>query len=104
MSDWQVATNNLKEIIGACIPGRPLAERCALYAGARALLEDLRAHVAHSEGSSYAEEKVRFIGVSVGAALGFGDSRGHPESSHRVWALGDLQTLEGLLRDMEGAE
>lgn len=66
-------------------------ERASLFAAIRGLVEDLDND---ERLNSYAKEKAIGVRWHCAAALGFDETNGHTFEAHRVWAMGDLSTLE----------
>lgn len=103
MNSPKLAVERLNEIVKACHGDSELFERAALYSAARFLLDDIRMHFMLEEGriDSYMSEKIQSARWHIAAALGFDIDNGHDAGQHRVWALGQLDTLSNLIAERE---
>ncbi|MCJ2074797.1 hypothetical protein MKK68_03910 [Methylobacterium sp. E-016] len=101
MNSPNIAIEQLNEITRASARDLPLAERCALYAGTRVLVDDLRTHALSEAGEidGYLSEKLRNVRWHVGAVLGFDVDNGHADDQHRVWAYGALSTVRDIFAE-----
>lgn len=101
MNSPKLAVERLYEIVKDCHRHSELSERAALYSTARFLLDDIRKHFTPEEGriDSHMSEKIHNVQWHIAAALGFDIDNGHDDGQHRVWALGQLNTLSDLIAE-----
>lgn len=102
MNSWKIGVENLKQIIKASSEDDlSYADKCALYSAARFILDDIRDHATNEDGeiNGYLSEKAGKTKWHIGAIYGFDVDNGHDTETHRVWAYGQLGTLENLLRE-----
>ncbi|WP_152666174.1 hypothetical protein [Pseudomonas abietaniphila] len=91
MSHIKAKVKALSELVDAPDGANTIFERSALFSAVQHLVNDLSAH---EDLNGYAKEKAETVRWHVGAALGFDQTNGHDSRQHRVWALGEVQTLE----------
>lgn len=94
MSHIKARVEALRELVDSLNDAETIFERSSLYSAIRVIVDDL---CEEESLDSYAHEKACNIKWHAGAALGFDETNGHPASQHRVFALGDLGTLETLI-------
>ncbi|PXX51837.1 hypothetical protein SAMN05660489_06263 [Pseudomonas sp. LAMO17WK12:I10] len=93
MSHIKARVEALRELVKEIKNVETIFERAALFAAIRVIADDL----CEDEGlDGYAHEKAYKVKWHAGAALGFDETNGHPLSQHRVWALGELGSLESV--------
>jgi hypothetical protein len=98
MNDVEFTLKLMGEMITAAREAADLPARAGLYAAARRLSDDVRAHVdEHKGGSGNLRMLLTEYDWHIGAALGFAVTNDKPADQHRGWALGALQSLEGHL-------
>lgn len=91
MSHIKARVEALRELVDNLKNAETIFERSALFAAVRSLVEDLDND---EQLNGYAKEKALGIRWHAAAALGFDVTNGHSSESHRVWAYGEMNTLE----------
>jgi len=91
MSHIKARIEALRMLVGELKNAETVFERASIFAAIRGLVEDLN----NDESlNSYAKEKAIGVRWHSAAALGFDETNGHSSEAHRVWAMGELSTLE----------
>jgi hypothetical protein len=96
MSHIKARVVALGELIDELKNAETIFERAAIFAAARALINDLNDE---ERLNGYAKEKLHDIRWHIGAALGFDETNGQTLEQHRVWALGYFNTLQSESED-----
>lgn len=91
MSHIKACIEALRILVDELKNAETVFERASIFAAIRGLVEDLN----NDESlNSYAKEKAIGVRWHSAAALGFDETNGHSSEAHRVWAMGELSTLE----------
>lgn len=91
MSHIKARVIALRELVDELKNAETIFERASLFAAIRALVDDLRND---ERLNGYAKEKAFGVRWHTAAALGFDETNGHTAQDHRVWAMGEMSTLE----------
>lgn len=91
MSHIKSRVEALRELVDEIKNAETIFERAALFGAIRALVEDLDSD---ERINGYAKEKALGVRWHAAAALGFDQTNGHTAEAHRVWAYGEMNTLE----------
>lgn len=91
MSHIKARVEGLRELVDELKNAETIFERAALFAAIRGLVEDLDSD---EQLNGYAKEKALGVRWHAAAALGFDEANGHTAEAHRVWAYGEMNTLE----------
>ena len=94
MSHIKARVEALRELVDELKNAETIFERASLFAAIRVLVDDLRDD---ERLNGYAKEKALGVRWHAAAALGFDETNGHSSESHRVWAMGELGTLESVI-------
>lgn len=99
MNDPILVLDALDRIISELNTDLSFTESCALYAAASTIRADLETFIGELGGDGYAREKLSKTLWSIGAATGFDITNGHDLNQHKVWAMGQAQTLRKVLTE-----
>lgn len=91
MSHIKARVEALRELVDEIKNAETIFERAALFSAIRDLVEDLDSD---EQLNGYAKEKALGVRWHAAAALGFDQNNGHTAEAHRVWAYGEMNTLE----------
>lgn len=91
MSHIKARVEALRELVDEIKNAETIFERAALFGAIRGLVEDLDSD---EQLNGYAKEKALGVRWHAAAALGFDETNGHTAEAHRVWAYGEMNTLE----------
>jgi hypothetical protein len=91
MSHIKARVDALRELVDEIKNAETIFERASLFAAIRGLADDL---TRDENLNGYAKEKADGIRYHTAAALGFDFTGGHDAEAHRVWAYGEMNTLE----------
>lgn len=94
MTHIQARVAALRELVESLKLAESVFERSSLFAAISTLVEKLEKD---EQLNGYAREKAFKLGFHAAAALGFDVDNSHSAESHRVWALGELNTLESVI-------
>lgn len=91
MSHIKARIESLRMLVDELKNAKTIFERASLFSAIRGLVEDLDND---ERLNSYAKEKAIGVRWHSAAALGSDETNGHSSEAHRVWAQGELGTLE----------
>ena len=96
MNDPVLAAQKLEGLARLAGEAETEFEKAAVFAAATVLCGQFRGP--HEEFDGYILEKVEGARWHIAASLGFDVTNGHDAHQHRVWALGEIDTLHNVLR------
>lgn len=105
MNEVEQLASDGHDLIARARNAKTDAERGALHDEAQAIVERMRTIADRDfDEHAYLHEKATQFEWHAGAALGFGETNGHPADQHRVWALGAMSSFEGHIDTMNRGE
>lgn len=103
MNDWELGAEKLKHLLDLAQSAETDFERAAVFAATAALEKMFDADTDERMGDrqldGYAMEKVGNACWCIRAIVGYDIDNGHDARQLAVFALGDISTLNGVLRD-----
>jgi hypothetical protein len=95
VNDPILYANKLEELVGLARKAETAFEKAAIFAATQALANTFFEEKERFD--DYTLEKVEQARWHICASIGYDINNGHDEQQHRSWALGAINTLQGVL-------